>query len=271
MMTENKKTKALIIGCGKMGGSLLKSMADSGLYNIYVVDTDESRRKYASRCGAEVFSKLEGAPSADIYILAVKPQEIDAVLKKIKSSVLKGRLLISIAAGISIEHIKSYIDSMPVVRAMPNTPLAVGEGMTALCVSDAEPPEAAEEALHLFSLSGAAEIINENIIDAVTAVSGSGPAYFILLAGEMKKFLSEKGMDEAQASSFAARTVLGSGKLMADSEQSFEQLIKNVVSPGGTTEAALNHIEKKGLKKIFYKAMEKALKRARELSKEEGQ
>ncbi len=269
-MTENKKIKVLVIGCGKMGSALLKAMAGSGFYRVFAVDTDDGRRKYAARCGVEVFPDIESAPGADIYILAVKPGEINSVLEKIKSLGLKGSLLISIAAGISISHLRCYVDSMPVVRAMPNTPLSAGEGMTAICFSDPDREQDIEEAFRIFSLSGKAEIVDEDIIDAVTAASGSGPAYFFLLAAVMKKFLAEKGMKEKTAAVFASQTALGAGKLMADSQEDLEELINNVASPGGTTEAALKHMDKKGLRKIFYTAMEKALKRAGELSGKEG-
>ncbi|MGM0567744.1 MAG: pyrroline-5-carboxylate reductase [Elusimicrobiota bacterium] len=255
----------VIVGCGRMGTALLKSVKTLNNTSVCVIDIDSSRRKIARELGVEAFSKFKQAPEADIYIIAVKPSVAPSVFKKL-AALERDFIALSIAAGINTGYLKKMIPRAAVMRAMPNIALVRGRGMTALCA----PPEVSKKDIEkvkpIFSASGFCEVVEEKLFDAITAVSGSGPAYFFYLGEIMSEFLVNSGMNKEQANKFVSRTVLGAGALMSELGEDFKNLRYQVTSPGGTTEAALEHLKKEGFGGVFYQALEKANLRSGEIS-----
>ena len=256
----------VIIGCGRMGTALLKSVKTLSNTNVCVIDPDSFRRETARELGVEAFSKFKQAPEADTYIIAVKPSVAPSVFKKL-SAIKRDFIAISIAAGINTGYLKKMMPRAAVMRAMPNVALIRGRGMTALCASPEVSKKDIEKVRPIFSASGFCEVVEEKLFDAITAVSGSGPAYFFYLGEIMSEFLVNSGMSEGQANKFVSRTVLGAGALMSELGEEFKNLRYQVTSPGGTTEAALEHLKKEGFGGIFYQALEKADLRSRDISK----
>jgi len=255
-----------IIGCGRMGNAVLSAVNSLEGMNVYGVEKDSEKRDILRKeSGYEIYARLNEAPDSEIYIIAVKPQEIETVLTELKEKVDENMCVVSVAAGVTVDYIKEVIGKeVAVVRVMPNTPALAGKGMTAVFVSGKS--EYAEDVKRIFGSVGAVVEVEEELMDTVTAVSGSGPAYFFLLAEVMEKFALDNGMDAESARKIAYETIIGAGELMKKSSKSFKKLREDVTSPGGTTQAAVEYMKEKGLENIFYNALEQAKKRSRELS-----
>lgn len=269
-----------IIGCGKMGEALIQALLDKEQFSLRGVEKDNSRREYlADKYNLSFYPDIDirNLKDTDIFILAVKPQTIEPPLKDLRS-ILENRKngknkykVVSIAAGIKLDFIKNIIgeenrDNCSLVRVMPNTPALVGEGFSALSFGPKVGDKDIKKIIEIFEQLGKTIRVDEDFMDLVTAVSGSGPAYFFLLGELLKEFAAENGIDSEKARRMAAQTAYGSGKLMAEGEKSIEQLREDVTSPGGTTEAALNFLKKSNYGEIFKKALEKARDRSIELS-----
>ncbi|MFW6134371.1 MAG: pyrroline-5-carboxylate reductase [Elusimicrobiota bacterium] len=272
-----KKKKITVIGCGKMGSTIMVSIKRNiKQFNIKGVDKDSKvRKRIEKEKKIKVYSSLDKTQDSDIYILAVKPQDIDEVLKELSEIVKnadKYKWIISIAAGISSSRIRKYLKrNAGIVRVMPNTPALISEGMTVICEADSKSRQKRPKFVRkIFSTMGKTINSKEEYMDLVTALSGSGPAYFFLLSELMEKYAREKNMDSYSARMLAAQTVIGAGKLMMheieNKGKSFEQLRKDVTSPGGTTEAALKYLKKKSFNQIFLQGLKKAENRSKELS-----
>ncbi len=263
---EKNKIKVVIIGCGQMGGAILDSLSKEKKYQLIAVDPDPGSHFRAEASGARTLTSLGRAPAGQIYIIAVKPQDIQPVLKELSVFKLKKAVVVSIAAGIKISTLEEKLPHLHIIRAMPNIALIAGEGVTALASGRRVSSGDLDMVKDLFSLSGDCRIIDEKLFDSLTAVSGSGPAYFFYIAHQMEKFLIENGMEPAPASELVAQTIKGSGELMANSSRSTKDLMQSVISPGGTTEQAIKYFKEKNLDKIFNTALKKASLRSRELS-----
>ncbi|MGM0440813.1 MAG: pyrroline-5-carboxylate reductase [Elusimicrobiota bacterium] len=271
-------TQVTIIGCGKMGEALIQSLFSKPEFSLKGVEKDGPRReKLSGKYDFPFYEDLEKGDfnSTDIFILAVKPQTIVPPLKKLKDilevSQKRGHKyqVVSIAAGIKIEFIENILGrkkNYSLIRVMPNTPALAGAGFSALSCGRKVNNREIKKAESIFKQLGKTVIIDEHLMDTVTAVSGSGPAYFFLMAEILKEFAVENGIDKEKARTMAARTAYGAGKLMENSDKSIKQLRKDVTSPGGTTEAALNFLYKNKFDKIFKKAVKKARDRSVELS-----
>ena len=178
--------------------------------------------------------------SSPVIIIAVKPQQITEVLESIYGLVAQDKLVISIAAGIMINMIESALGKgVPVIRAMPNTPAQAGEGVTVLCASFRVTGEQKTKAESIFSSIGSTFWIDEIYMDAVTALSGSGPAYFYRLAQEMTEVAVEMGLERQLSEQLARQTLIGAGYLLRNTQLPIKDLIRQIASPDGTTEAAL--------------------------------
>jgi len=264
------------IGGGNMAEALIKGIIVGDLYRpeqILVSDVDASRLDYLS-AAYEVGSLADNssvARQADILILAVKPQLISEVTAGIGKDLKKRALVISIAAGTPIAKLEEFLKDVPIVRVMPNTPALIGAGASALCAND-KAKKRLNEAKSIFEAVGEAVVIDkEELMDVVTAVSGSGPAYFFLLAEEMIKAGTELGLEEETARKLVLQTARGAAMLavQADAEgQSPAQLREKVTSPGGTTEAALEELSSNEFGKLIDGAVRRAFERGRELSDE---
>ena len=210
---------------------------------------------------------VKAVADADIVLLAVKPQQMSAVLAPLESAATVRKLFISIAAGVTTARIEGELGGkVRVVRVMPNTPALVGAGAAALAKGAYATEDDLATAESILGAVGITVRVEERLIDAVTALSGSGPAYVFYVTEAMIKGGVAAGLDEALAKKLAIQTVYGAAKLLVESGEEPESLRRKVTSPGGTTEAALKVMSERKLVEIFAEAIKAAEQRSRELS-----
>lgn len=263
----------LLVGCGKMGGALLRGWLDGSLVDrCFVVEPDPGAGAFAGHPGVTAVEAADRLPSdikPDVVVLAVKPQTMGEILAPYRRFADAGALILSIAAGKTLGYFAAKLGSLaPVVRAMPNTPAAIGRGIAVACANATVSAAQRELAERLLAAVGAVGWVNdEGLIDAVTAVSGSGPAYVFLLIECLAKAGVAAGLPEGLAIQLARETVAGAGELARRSSESASQLRENVTSPGGTTRAALDILmAKDGLEALLTRAVLAATRRSRELA-----
>ncbi|MDD5457968.1 MAG: pyrroline-5-carboxylate reductase [Phycisphaerae bacterium] len=262
------------IGAGNMAEALIRGIINSGLVKpADILISDLQTERLDELCAKYSVSRTENngllAGQVDTLILSVKPQNFSDVLKEIAIAIKEGTLLVSIAAGIKIKKITDSLGNVAVVRVMPNTPALIGEGMSAL-FANKKAKEKLDGAQKIFDAVGKTVIVeNEELMDAVTAVSGSGPAYFFLMAEEMIKAGIELGLTPQQAAELVLQTAKGAAMLAIEKKQteSVADLRKKVTSPGGTTEAALKVLEECDFGNAMRSAVKKAADKSRELSR----
>lgn len=259
------------IGSGNMAEALIKGIITAKAFlpcDVLISDIRiERMEQLAGEYGVVAAkSNVDLAKTVDTVVLSVKPQNMFEVLDEIKGSVRDGAVVISIAAGIRAEKISSVLGNAQVIRVMPNTPALIGEGMSAL-YSDNASDDAMGHAWTLLGSVGKAIVVeSEDLIDVVTAISGSGPAYFFLLMEEMVKTAKHLGLSDDVAMDLVLQTAKGASMLAERSEGSPAELREMVTSPGGTTEAALNVFAGKGFGETVMEALTAARDRSRELS-----
>ena len=208
----------------------------------------------------------EVASKADILVLSVKPQFYKVVIKEIKT--VRDVIIVTIAAGQKIENIKYLFGTdIKVVRVMPNTPALVGEGMSAICPCPMISPEEQTLICNIFNSFGKCEIIPENLMDVVTGVSGSSPAYIFILIEAMADVAVAEGMPRDKAYKFAAQTVFGSAKMMLETNKHPGELKDMVCSPGGTTIEGVLKLEETGFRTSIQEAVRAAIKKSRDMGK----
>ncbi len=264
--------KIAVIGAGNMGQALVRGLVEKSVYaqNIHVFDIDKKKLDLIRKETPVKIAKSArfGASLADVVILAVKPQILQAVIEDIATVVSKDTLIISIAAGMPIQRIEQFFKKpVCVVRAMPNMPALVGAGMSAFSPGRHAHPKHRKIAEAILSAFGEVAMVPEKWLDLVTAISGSGPAYYFLLAEKMIEAAYELGMKVDLAKKLVYQTALGSGRVLAQTGEDPEELILRVASKGGTTEAALDVFQKKGFGKIVQDAVRAAYKKSIELRK----
>ncbi len=260
------------IGGGNMataiiGGLLLNGFAPS---DIHLFDMDKEKLGAFSEKGLTIEENSSAVTShSDIIVLAVKPQNYREVLLEIKESADAHKTFVSIAAGITIDFIRTVLSlKVPVVRVMPNTPLLLSRGATALCPSENVEDEVRETVISMFSNSGVVELFTEDKMDAIISVNGSSPAYFYLFAKAMADYAESEGIEREKAMNLICAAMEGSAKMLRESGDTPETLIKKVSSKGGTTLEALSVFYENDIERIFADAMKACTKRAGELSKE---
>lgn len=265
----------LLVGCGKMGGAMLQGWLDQGTpaATITVVEPHKSSAQdIQTRLSVNVISsadELKGDFAPDVVVLAVKPQVMDQVLAPYAKLVEAGPVFLSIAAGRTLASFRDILGpDAAIVRAMPNTPAAVGRGITVGCPNPHVTDAQAELCKSLLKAVGEVEwLTNETLMDAVTALSGSGPAYIFLLTEAMAAAGQRAGLDAGLAQRLARATVSGSGELLHQSDLSATTLRENVTSPGGTTAAALDVLMNSGgMTDLLTNAVRAATKRSKELA-----
>lgn len=254
-----------------MGEALLKSLLSRGLFGRQAITASEirrARRNYIKRTYriAVTPSNSEAVNRSDIVILAVKPQNIADVLEEL-GSLLKTKLIISIAAGINSAFIRNKTGARRIIRVMPNMPALTGCGITAISAERGVSPLDIKVADKIFSSVGETLFIGEKHLDAVTAVSGSGPAYFFLLMEAVIEAAISCGLSRPIAERLTLQTAFGAVSLQHNSQAYPSTLRKKVSSKGGTTEAAVKVFKKRRFKKLVEEAIKAAAKRAKELSK----
>jgi len=258
------------IGVGNMGAALLRGIVDAGkvaMKDIVLCDAAAQKLDQYAQAGATMCGVAEAAQKADILVLAVKPQQIAEILKEIRGKSGKDALIISIAAGVTTHRIEKETGDAAVVRSMPNLPASVKLGVTAIAKGTHAGNEHVEAAKEIFDSVGEVIVVDEGMMDSVTALSGSGPAYLYYFIESMVGAGLNLGFDHETAEKLALGTVRGALGLLDKTKETPEALRRKVTSPGGTTEAAIRLLEEKGFMSTFVAATMRAKNRAEELSK----
>lgn len=259
------------IGIGVMGSALMESVMrviDAGQVTVFDPDTAKLEA-FCQKTGCnEASSNKNIVSDSDFVFLAVKPQYLPGVLEEISPSIKPGTVLVSMAAGVRIELVRKHLEGHPlIIRIMPNTPAAVGSAMIAIAPDSAVPPERVTELRRLLSSAGLTEITNESLMDAVTAVSGSGPAYGYLFIEALADAAVQMGMPRQQAIRYAAQTLKGAADMVLQTGAHPGALKDGVCSPAGTTIAAVTTLEAKGFRSAVIDAALAAWERSKELGK----
>lgn len=263
--------KIAFLGAGKMASALLNGLLRAKLVepsSVWVADAVPAvADALARQSGVNVAaSNAEAVAAADTVILCVKPMDATTALESCQDA-LDGKLLISIVTGLSCQRMQRVsAEGTRVVRAMPNTPAQVGEGATAIAGGELTTQEDLDRAVRIFESVGRAWIVKEDLFDAVTGLSGSGPAYVCLFLEALSDGGVAAGLPRQLASELAAQTVLGAAKMVVESGQHPAILREAVTSPGGTTAAALGVLEWSGVRSAVHEAVLAAADRSRELS-----
>jgi pyrroline-5-carboxylate reductase len=272
MTTRKDQSGAvLLIGAGRMGGALLKGwLADTGFSAIHVVEPQPAPvlRDWARSGRIALHEQLTVPASLSAAVIALKPQILKNEAALLRAVGATGALIVSIAAGITTRFLSARLEAdSPVARAMPNTPGAIGRGITALYADATVSPQ--DRALAERLMAGLGQTLwldDESLMNAVTAVSGSGPAYLFLMAEALASAGRAQGLDAETAERLARATVAGAGALLDADPRAAAELRKEVTSPGGTTEAALKVLmAENGLESLVQSAVAAATKRGKEL------
>lgn len=265
------------IGGGNMAGSMIGGLLAKGCpaADIRVSDPDPDTRARLEGLGViTTASNAEAVAMAQVVVLAVKPQQLRQVCLEVAASVAQnGALLISIAAGIETPSLQVWLGAdCAIVRCMPNTPALLQCGATVLFATAAVSPGQRDHASAiLHSVGTVAWVEREELMHAVTAVSGSGPAYFFLVMEAMQQAAETLGLDPELGRELIAQTALGAARMALQPDVEISELRRRVTSPGGTTERALRVLEERGLRRVFETALTAASNRSRELAEELGQ
>lgn len=254
------------IGGGNMAEALIKGMSGQGIKDILVAEPREERRAALERAYGvrTTASNREIASSCSIIVLAVKPQIMETVLDEIADAVPAEATVVSIAAGISLAFLQSKLKTKKLVRVMPNTPALVLEGMSVLSLCECFDDRDMAKVREIFMSVGKVLTLPEKYLNAVTAVSGSGPAFIALFVEAMSGAGEQLGLDREHAGELAVQTLIGTAKLL-ETGMTPERLREMVTSPGGTTAAGLRAFEEQGLKAVVTAALQAAKRRAEEL------
>ncbi|MBR6152998.1 MAG: pyrroline-5-carboxylate reductase [Treponema sp.] len=272
-MKDLKNVKIGCIGSGTMGGALMSAMAKKiGAKNISVTDVDFSKAKaFAEKHGMSALdSNVKVAESSDVIFLAVKPAYVTSVLKEISGQIDENKVVVSMAAGVKLDTLEecfSYSAKFHIIRIMPNLPATVGEAMIALSPSKNVSDEETALVKELLDSAGKAEIVPEKLMDGVTAVSGSGPAYGFLFIEALADAAVRFGMPRAQAYVYAAQTLKGAAAMALEDGRSISELKDAVCSPAGTTIEGVIALEKNGFRNAVIEAATAAFNKSVELGK----
>ena len=264
--------KITFLGCGNMGSSLIGGLIANGYPASCLsgIDPDEAQRgKLAQQHGIRVAPTIaEGVPGAEVLVLAVKPQIIPTALAEVKPALRGARpLALSIAAGVRSAPISAALGGVPVVRAMPNTPALLGAGATGLYAAADVSAAQRQLATHIMQAAGVVVWLDdESKLDAVTAVSGSGPAYFFLIVELLEKIAAELGLSKEQAHLLSVETAYGAARMLKESGADAATLRQRVTSAGGTTERALQVFDEGGLEPLLRRALTACRDRSVELA-----
>jgi len=263
------KKKLMFVGGGAMAEAILTGLEKSGkdLKNVSVFDPNPRRlAELESLLGiSPVPDTPTGIQTADIVIIAVKPQVLPDVLPEIASAVKSSAVVVSIAAGITLKVLEKALPEQKVIRVMPNTPLMVGEGMSGLCKGTFVSEEDLAVVEEIFSASGKTLIVKENLIDALSGISGCGPAFMYLFIEALMDAGVLNGLTRKEACLLAAQTMLGSARMVLETGEEPAKLKGQVTSPGGTTIAGIKELEKAALRGAVMDAVTATIQRSKEL------
>lgn len=265
--------KLAVIGAGNMTEAIVRGMLGKGLFRpdqLIAADPSTDRRElFTKQLGVQtVTDAAEAVRGATVVLLSVKPQQMADVLKSVAGSLGGNELIVSIAAGIRTAFIETHLGdahAWRTVRVMPNTPMLLGEGMSAIALGKNATADDLVKVRTIFESAGSVIDVEEDQMNAVTAVSGSGPAYFYFLVEHMIRAGEALGLSHEQAETLARKTAFGAAKMLATSTDSPQELRRKVTSPGGTTHAAITHMEAQQLPQTIVDAIKAADRRGKEL------
>lgn len=256
-----------VVGVGAMGAALVEGLLAAGHSpeTICLVEQDQTKLESFGDRGVHISTEMEGIRAADWVIVAVKPHAVAEVLRSMAVQLKPTAAVISIAAGIDTRLIEAELPSVSVVRAMPNTPALVGQAMIGVAPGRLATPEQLREACDILGAVGQVAVIGEADLDALTAVSGSGPAYLFYLAEALVEAAQEQGLSADLADQLVRQTLRGAGLLLATSDVDAAELRRRVTSKGGTTQAAIEVFDSGGMKATIRRAVHAATERSRQL------
>ena len=267
-------TRIAVVGGGRIGEALIAGLREAGTpgSDIVVIEAVQARADELAKKYSILPTTLDiGCEGADVIAIAVKPQDVPAVTERVGDAIsdsVHESIVVSLAAGVSTDSLETRLSAgSPVVRVMPNTAMLVGQGVSAICKGRFARDEHLEQVRSIMESVGAVVVVTEAQMDAVTAVSGSGPAYFFLLAEALIDAGVEQGLPRDVATTLATGTALGAGAMLAGGGEGPGQLRYNVSSPGGTTAAAIRRLESGGLRAAVADAVEAAASRSREMAR----
>jgi pyrroline-5-carboxylate reductase len=259
-----------VFGAGVMGETLIAGLIRAGRPSADLVVTERRPERAAElreRHGVEVVTNIEAAERADTLVFVVKPQDMGALCDEIAPHVRPGALVVSLAAGITTEFLESHLpQGCPVVRVMPNTPALVDQGMAACAPGAHCDPAHLDEARALLEAVGRVVVLDEKHLDAVTAISGSGPAYFFYIVEAMIEAGVFLGLPRSTATELVVQTCYGAATMLRETGEHPSVLREQVTSPGGTTVAALRTLDDHKVRAAFISALEAARDRSHELA-----
>ena len=263
-------TKIGFIGCGKMAGAIIKGIIKSGFITPENVLASKSNpdnlEETSKKLGIKiVLDNKEVAKFGDIIFIGVKPSQVKDVLNEIKNDISSEKIVVSMAAGVNISQIEDILPDTKVIRVMPNTPVLVNEGMTGITGGKRINTSDIEKVQAVFDSIGKSVVVEENQMDIVTAISGSGPAFFYKVINDIARAGEKLGMDYEKALLLSIQTAIGSAKMALKREIPMEELISNVATKGGCTRVGVDVMEEINTAEIFGEVIEKTAEKARQL------
>ncbi len=268
--------KVCFVGAGSMAESIISGILKSGfLTNHQIFVTNKSNQERLARLQQrydinETTDKQQAIEDADIIIFATKPYDIEEAIDQVKTHIQSGQLIISVVAGISTAYIHQKIGkTAPIIRAMPNTSASIGFSATAITAGENTGQEHLELAEILFNTIGYTTIVDEADMHAVTSISGSGPAYFYYVVEAMEKAAIEAGLDENIAKALITQTIVGAGEMLQNTGEPANILREKITSPGGTTQAAIETLDRDDFQQTIMKCVRSARDRSIELGEKE--
>lgn len=267
----NESVKIGFVGLGRMGSALVSGFISQGLdpKQVSFVDSNPQTSEAAvSSLGIELVTLEALMAKVDVVFLCIKPQQVEAFMNSVREFLPENVTIVSIAAGVPVSGFQTVHATQPVIRVMPNTPVLVGEGVSAYAVSSTVSEAHQRLVSQLLSSVGMVFNVPESQIDALTGLSGSGPAFVYRLARVMADAILAEGVDSSIARLAAAQTFVGAGKMLLNSDQSPEELIAEVTSPNGTTAAGLEVFDRSSIESELTAVVQRAVARAKELSEE---
>ncbi len=275
-----QKLRICFLGTGSMGSAVLKGLLASGYESKLISATTQTEvsAKKLRDLGVSALS-IESSPDANVLlssdaqvvVLGVKPYKIADLLTEMRDELPLDAVVISMAAGIELATMAEKLPNhQNLIRTMPNTPALVGKGVTGVCAASSASKSAIETALDLFQTVGEAVEVEESQINALSAISGSGPAWLMFIVEKWEEVALARGFTKEQAAVLVRATIIGSAELLAKSGEEPSVLRKNVTSPGGTTEKIIATLEQADLTKLFDQALQAAVNRADEIARSRG-
>ncbi len=265
----NRQPSVAVLGVGAIGYALVSGLIAAGWppggISLCVRRPGRVDELAALTGSAVTLDPVESVTGREVIVVAVKPRDVAELLEALLGAVNTDQLVISVAAGVPTATFESVLSGVPVVRAMPNTPALVRQGVTAMAAGRHTHPIHLEKARAILGAVGAVQLLDEGLLDAVTAVSGTGPAYVFLLAEALTEAAIREGLPRDVAEAFVSQTIRGAGHLLTDTTLGPFELRAQVTSPGGTTAAAMHVLEERGFRALVEDAVRAAAQRAREL------